>query len=289
MPSQRLSFTMNTLKFERRHDAYETPAARADRLAIWILLAVGLFLMLVSTGRADQGSATRTESVQRHALARADPLGRERLGRHRRFAGEGVSAAVTVTVSAPTQKQAEELLRSTRIEQSHDEDGWSLETRWPGMHGRGDSGRGSPCSRCRVEASYDAHDPPGRHGGAEDRQRRRACAGPRRRTRAWKASTEPSTPAASGSRSRRRRSTARSTRRRCRSTPEDSVELQSVNGSVTLTLPKDAQFDLSAETMNGTIASTFPLPKQALVPGRVSGGRTPRPRRATRASPARSS
>ncbi len=43
-----------------------------------------------------------------------------------------------------------------------------------------------------------------------------------------------------------------------------SVELQSVNGSVVLTLPKDAKFDLSASTMNGTIASTFPLPVHAV-------------------------
>lgn len=42
------------------------------------------------------------------------------------------------------------------------------------------------------------------------------------------------------------------------------MELQSVNGSVALTLPKDAKFDLSASTMNGTIASTFPLPIHAV-------------------------
>ena len=39
--------------------------------------------------------------------------------------------------------------------------------------------------------------------------------------------------------------------------------LQTVNGHVALTLPKDAKFDLSASTMNGTIASTFPLPPRA--------------------------
>ena len=57
---------------------------------------------------------------------------------------------------------------------------------------------------------------------------------------------------------------------------EDSVALQSVNGSVTLMLPKDAQFELSAATMNGTIASSFPLPKQPLLPGRAGGGDLPR-------------
>ena len=37
-------------------------------------------------------------------------------------------------------------------------------------------------------------------------------------------------------------------------------ELKTVSGSVLLTLPKDAKFDLSAATMNGSIASTFSLP-----------------------------
>jgi DUF4097 and DUF4098 domain-containing protein YvlB len=37
--------------------------------------------------------------------------------------------------------------------------------------------------------------------------------------------------------------------------------LETVNGSVRLTLPKDARFDLSASTMHGSIASTFALPR----------------------------
>ena len=41
---------------------------------------------------------------------------------------------------------------------------------------------------------------------------------------------------------------------------EASYALKSVNGPLVLTLPKDAKFDLSASTMNGTISSTFPLP-----------------------------
>jgi len=44
---------------------------------------------------------------------------------------------------------------------------------------------------------------------------------------------------------------------------DSSVELKSVNGNVTLTLPKDAKFELSASTMNGTISSSFSLPVRA--------------------------
>ncbi|MGH9317084.1 MAG: DUF4097 family beta strand repeat-containing protein, partial [Thermoanaerobaculia bacterium] len=44
--------------------------------------------------------------------------------------------------------------------------------------------------------------------------------------------------------------------------PGASVDCRTVNGAVTLTLPKDAKFDLSASAMSGAIASTFPLPQR---------------------------
>jgi DUF4097 and DUF4098 domain-containing protein YvlB len=267
---------MNTLKFEPKHDAYETPAVRADRLAIWILLAVGLFLMLVATGRADQGSATRTESIS-GTLSPGQTLSVENVsGDIVASPGKAFGAAVTITVSAPTQKQAEELLRSTRIEQSHDEDGWSLETRWPGMHGRSDRGRDSACSRCRVEAAYTLTIPPG-----VTVELKTVSGDVRVRDLDGGLSLE-SVNGAIEARGVRKSLEAQTVNGSIDAgslslDAEDSLELQSVNGSVTLTLPKDAQFDLSAETMNGTIASTFPLPKQPLVPGRASGGRTPKP------------
>ncbi|MEO8348980.1 MAG: hypothetical protein ABI610_08720, partial [Acidobacteriota bacterium] len=42
-----------------------------------------------------------------------------------------------------------------------------------------------------------------------------------------------------------------------------SIELETVNGAVRLTLPKDARFDFSASTLHGSIASTFALPRRA--------------------------
>ncbi len=275
MPSQRLSFTMNTLKFDHR-DEHETPTARADRLAVWLLLALGLFLMLVSTGKAEQGAATRTERIN-GTLASGQTVSVENVsGDIVAAAGAQFSAVVALTVSAPTQKQAEELLQNTRIVQSHDEDGWSLETRWPGMHGRGDRGRGSACSRCRVEANYTLTIPPG------VRAELQTVSGD---VRVKDVDGELSLESVNGAieaRGVRRALEAQTVNGSIDAVSqslgaEDSVELQSVNGSVSLTLPKDAQFDLSAETMNGTIASTFPLPKQPLLPGRAASGRTPRP------------
>jgi hypothetical protein len=64
------------------------------------------------------------------------------------------------------------------------------------------------------------------------------------------------------------------------------IELKTVSGSVLLTLPKDARFDLSASTMNGTIGSTFPLAPRddasmdaAEDARRTPRARTPRPSR----------
>ena len=267
---------MNTLKFEPRRSEYETPTARADRLAVWLLLALGLFLMLVSTGKAEQGAANRTERIT-GTLSAGQSLSVENVsGDIVATPGSAFSAAVALTASAPTQKQAEELLQATRIVQTHDEDGWSLETRWPGMHGRGDRGRGSACSRCRVVANYALTVPPGVtvdlqtvNGDVRVRDLDGGLA---------LESVNGAIEALGVRRSLEAQTVNGSIDAVSRSLgAEESIELQSVNGSVTLTLPKDARFDLSAETMNGSIASTFPLPPQPLVSRRLPEGRTPKP------------
>jgi DUF4097 and DUF4098 domain-containing protein YvlB len=49
--------------------------------------------------------------------------------------------------------------------------------------------------------------------------------------------------------------------------PSDaSMNLKTITGPITLTLPRNARFDLDATTMNGTIVSTFPLPVRAEAP-----------------------
>ncbi|HYT32203.1 MAG TPA: DUF4097 family beta strand repeat-containing protein, partial [Thermoanaerobaculia bacterium] len=46
-----------------------------------------------------------------------------------------------------------------------------------------------------------------------------------------------------------------------------SIQAKTVNGAVLVALPKESKFELSASTMNGTIASTFPLPALAETEG----------------------
>ncbi len=271
MTTQRLSLTMSTVKFEPRHDQYESPTARADRIAVWILLALGLLLMLVSTGKAEQGSATRTDRFN-GTLSAGQTLSVENVsGDIVASPGSAFSAVVTITVTAPTQKQADELMRGTRIVQSHDEDGWSLETRWPGMHGRTDRGRGSACSRCRVEAGYALTVPP---GVAVDLQAVNGDVRVRDLDGELSLESVNGTIDAHGVRKSLEAQTVNGGIQAAAQAlaSNDSIELQSVNGSITLTLPREATFDLSAETMNGTIASTFPLAARTPPPAKLHKG-----------------
>jgi DUF4097 and DUF4098 domain-containing protein YvlB len=277
MTTERLSWMMNTLKLDRRddlHAPHESPTARADRLAVWVLLALGLLLMLVSTAKGEQATATRTDRFS-GTLAAGQTLSVANIsGDIVASPGRAFSAVVTVTVSAPTQKQAEELLRNARIEQSQDEEGWSLETRWPGTHGR--RGRDSSCSRCRVLARYELIVPA---GVAVDLQTVNGD------VRVNDLDGELDLESVNGT--IEARGVRQSLEAQTVNGPiaavalalgrDSSISLESVNGSITLTLPKTAQFDLSAETMNGTISSTFPLaPVPGPPPPKASKG-APRP------------
>jgi DUF4097 and DUF4098 domain-containing protein YvlB len=253
-----------------RPAAAERPLARVDRLVAWALLTLGLLLMLAGVSRAEQPSASRSERFHGPMTVGQTIQVSNVSGDILATAGREFSAVVTITVSAPTQKTAEETLARTRVVGQHDDDGWSLETHWPGMHGRGRGGRdGSPCSGCRVSARYEIVVPPGVRADlstVNGEVRTRDC------------DAELKLESVNGSieaRGFRHAIDAQTVNGRIQASaaalPSDaSVDLQSVNGSVTLTLPADSHFDLSASTMNGTIASTFPLPAASLESGGTS-------------------
>ncbi len=272
MRTGRLSLAMSTIKFARRPARSESPSARADRLALWILLALGLLLMLVSVGKAEQPSAVRVDRFQ-GPMRPGQTIHVENVsGDVVASPGKEFSAVVTVTVSAASQKKAEEILARTRIAGDHDADGWSLETRWPGAGSRGRSGRhGSACEGCRIVARYEIVVP---SGVAAELQtvngdvRVRDCDGDMHLE-----TVNGSIDARGARHSLEARTVNGKIEALSRALPFGaSVELQSVNGKVVLTLPKDARFDLTASTMNGTIASTFPLPVRAPEPLEPEGG-----------------
>jgi DUF4097 and DUF4098 domain-containing protein YvlB len=261
MTTERLSLMMNTFKLAKSASAPEGASARAGRLAVWILLAIGLLLMLVGVAKAEQPSANRVDRF-RGPMTPGQSVQIENIsGDIVAAPGKEFAAVVTVTVFAPTQKRAEEILEKTKVAGNRDDDGWSLETRWPGMrNSRGREGRhGSGCPNCRIVVRYDIVVPPGVTAELKTVNgdvRVKDCDGDLE-LESVNGSIE-----ARGVRKAVQAQTVNGKIDAAASAllPGTAVELQSVNGSVTLTLPKDAKFDLTASTMNGTIASTFPLP-----------------------------
>jgi DUF4097 and DUF4098 domain-containing protein YvlB len=267
MLAGRLPSTMNTLKFPKADSPAESTSSRADRLAVWILLALGLLLMLVSVGKAEQPVATRVDRFT-GTLAAGKTLRIENVsGDIVASPGPQFSAVVTVTVSAVSQQKAAELLKKTEILSDQDGGDWSLETVLPESHpGRRNGNRhGLPCDQCRVVARYEVVVPPGVSAEFQ------TVNGD---VRVKDVDGELSLETVNGSVALQgaRRSFSLQTvnghiEAAAQALPDDAeVSLQSVNGNVALTLPKAATFDFAASTMNGTIASTFALPPKAAQP-----------------------
>ncbi|HEY2797703.1 MAG TPA: DUF4097 family beta strand repeat-containing protein [Thermoanaerobaculia bacterium] len=276
----RLSWAMNSSHFSPAGRSNEvTPSGRANRIVLWLLLALGLLLMLVSAsvGQAQPASVTRVDRFN-GTLKSGQTLRVENVfGDVLATPGKEFSAVVTIQVSAPSDKKAQQLLDATRIATDHDQDGWSLETHWPGARGGGSHGgdrHGSICSGCKVVAKYELVVPPGVTAELQTVNgdvRVRDCNGELKLE---------SVNGAVEARGVRASLEANTINGRIDAVvaaiPRDaSFGLQSVNGALVLTLPKDAKFDLSASTMNGTIASTFALPVRNEVvetPRRGKGG-----------------
>src|SRR6516165_9051873 len=132
MSTARLFTMMDLLKFPKTADVDDAPAERADRIAVWILLAIGLLLMLVSVGKGDQPTATRTDHFN-GTLASGQTIHVENVsGDVIASPGPQFSAVVTLTAWAASSEKAAELLKKTQISSEHDNEGWSLETVLPG-------------------------------------------------------------------------------------------------------------------------------------------------------------
>jgi DUF4097 and DUF4098 domain-containing protein YvlB len=256
MSTRRLSLAMNTLRTPS-----DAPAARADRVVVWILLALGLLLMLASVGEAQQESASRVDRFN-GTLSAGQTLRVENIsGDIIAAPGNAFSAVVTIEVLAPRGRKAQQILDATKIRSEHDDEGWSLETDWPESHGgnwHGDR-RGGICSGCKITAKYELVIPAGVTAELKTVNgdvRVRDCNG-ELRLESVNGKIE-----ARGVRGALAAETVNGRIEAVVSATRHGapIDLQSVNGSVVLTLPKDAKFDLSASTMNGAIASTFPLP-----------------------------
>jgi DUF4097 and DUF4098 domain-containing protein YvlB len=267
-----------------------SPDARADEAqarALWVLLAAGLFLLAaaavsgsepgVTVSRTDRfqatlspGSTVRIENVNGDVVANR---------------GASFSAVVTTTVTARDRARADEILGKTRIEQSSDGKEYRLETAWPGSWGRGHERRHSMlgCRECKIVSRYELTLPAGFAANLQ------TVNGDVRVVDVdgnLEVQSVNGTVQVSGA---RRSLDAQTVNGRVEATaaalPEGaSWRLQTVNGAVVATLPKNAKFDWSASTLGGTIASTFPLPPRredagTATPAPPETPHTPHPRR----------
>jgi len=243
----------------------------ADGPALWIALAAGLLLMLLAAASRAGGEeikATRTDSFSATLPSGSSLRIGNVSGDISAHPGRGFSATATITVVAPTQARANELLGKTTVSQSREDSEYKLETLWPRTdqdgraHHRARGHNEMGCRDCRITVQYDVTVPPGVrvnlhtvngdvrakdldgdldlqsvNGGVLARGARRSIAAQSVNGKVDVASE--ALPAAA------------------------ALDLKTVNGAVLLTLPKDARFQLSASSMNGIIASTFALPPRA--------------------------
>jgi DUF4097 and DUF4098 domain-containing protein YvlB len=272
---------------------FSSSKRRSDWLSLWILLGLGMLVMLAAAlaGAEENFTATRTERFNANLSTRSTVRIANVSGDIVGSPGKEFSAVVTTTVTAPTQSRADEALRRVRIVQARDNDEYSLETHWPdskdfafsfsfseGREGRRRSAE--RCRACKVTTRYELVIPPG------VKTELRTVNG---EVQARDLDGELDLHSVNGNvrASGTRRSVAAQTVNGkveivAQALPPDAAaDMQTINGTITLTLPKNARFDLSASTTNGRISSTFPLPARADTPEPEGSARKPeKPRKA---------
>jgi len=246
-----------------------TRSERSERLGLILLLAFGVLLMLVastSSGGEMPYTATRTDrfttAVTPRTSIRIDNVSGDIVV----APGKTFAVTVTVSVSARTQKRADEVLAGTVIWQAQEDDVYALETRWPKSRRSWDSGnRRSPqvwCEDCRITAKFDVTLPAGLPA-------RLATVNGEVAVRDVDAELDLSSVNGNVRADGARRSIrAHTVNGKVEATaaqlpPGATWDCRTVNGAVTLTFPKDAKFDLQASVMSGAVNSTFALPSRA--------------------------
>jgi DUF4097 and DUF4098 domain-containing protein YvlB len=266
---------------------FSSSRRRSDWLSLWILLGLGMLVMLAAAlaGAEENFTATRTERFNATLGPRSSVRIENVSGDIVASPGREFSAVVTTTVTAPSQSRADEALRRVRILQARDNDEYSLETHWPDSKdfgfsfslSEGREGRRRSTERCRgckVTTRYELVIPPG------VKTELRTVNG---EVQARDLDGELDLHSVNGSvraNGTRRSVSAQTVNGKveivAQAFPADaSANMQTINGTITLTLPKSARFDLSAATTNGRISSTFPLPARPEAPEADGAARKP--------------
>ena len=253
-------------RFDRLADVAARPrGAAAATGALWLLLGLGLLLLAVGAATASGETVSRTDQIRATPAPGQTVRVRNVNGDVLASSGHAFGATVTFTVTAPTRARAEELLGKTKVSQSSEDGALVLQTEWPEEFSQGDWHAHAhlrqrlACRDCRINARYELTLPPGMSARLEtvngDVRTHDVDApldlhtvngnvivvGARRTLKAQTVNGRLDATAAALPR-------------------EISWDLQTVNGAVLATLPKDAGFRWTASTMSGAIASTFALP-----------------------------
>jgi DUF4097 and DUF4098 domain-containing protein YvlB len=246
----------------------ESRVEKSDRAVLWLLLALGVALMLVAAGTLHaEETANRTDRISA-TLAPGSTLRIDNVsGDVVAVSGPQFSAVATIVVVAPTKERAQEILEKVRLVQLREGNEFSIETLWPESRWRFDRGRlarrrlSARCDDCRINARFNVTIPPGVTAALEtvngdvtvrdlDGDLDLETVNGKVEARGVRRSLEAH--AVNGN----------LVAEAVAAPAGSSIELQTVNGAVTLTLPKDARFDVSASTMHGSISSTFALPRR---------------------------
>ncbi len=281
---------------------FESPVAspsraeRAELRALWILVAAGLALLLAaSVVSGESATVTRTDrfdaTLSPGTLVRVENVNGDVVA----SPGRAFSATVTITVTAATKSRAQEILDGTRVDSSNGDGVYRLETLWPGAsgsHSRDRRRSGFDCHDCRISSRYELVLPPGltaRLQTVNGEVRVRDLDGD------VEAHSVNGNVLVSGTRRSLRAQTVNGrVEVSAQALPSGATwDVETVNGSVLATLPRDAGFRWNATTMSGSIASTFALPpltaEAPAAPEPIAAPATPRaPRPAPPAPRARS-
>jgi DUF4097 and DUF4098 domain-containing protein YvlB len=248
---------------------FETPVAspsraeRAELRALWILVAAGLALLLAaSVASGESATVTRTDrfdaTLSPGTLLRVENVNGDVVA----SSGRAFSATVTITVTAATKSRAQEILDGTRVDSSSGDGAYRLETLWPGASGPRSRDRhrtGFDCRDCRISSRYELVLPP---GVAARLQTVNGEVRVRDHDGDVEAHSVNGNVLVSGTRRSLRAQTVNGrVEASAQALPSAATwDLETVNGSVVATLPRDAGFRWNATTMSGSIASTFALP-----------------------------
>ena len=246
-----------------------SPVDRTERVVLWLVLALGAILMILAAGtaRGDE-TATRTDRISATLSAGSTVRVENVSGDVVAIPGREFKAVAVVVVAAPDRRRAADLLDRVRILQKREGDVLSIETHWPESRWRFDNSRGwarrrrlsARCEDCRINARYELTVPPGVRAvlsTVNGDVRVRDLDGDLRlntvngKVEANGVHRSLDAESVNGDVTGQVLTVARGA----------SYELETVNGAVRLTLPKDAAIDFSASTLHGSIASTFALSK----------------------------